>query len=47
MKSRNLALAAACTTLEQSYRAYRDRVKEKLGEEFELPYNRIINDLPI
>lgn len=21
--------------------------KEKLGEEFELPYNRIINDLPI
>ena len=35
MKSRNLALAAACTTLEQSYRAYRDRVKEKLGEEAE------------
>ncbi len=35
MKSRNLALAAACTTLEQSYRAYRDRIKEKLGEEVE------------
>lgn len=35
MKSRNLALAAACTTLEQSYKAYRDRVKNKLGEEAE------------
>lgn len=35
MQSRNLALAAACTTLEQSYRAYRDRVKEKIGEEAE------------
>ena len=35
MKSRNLALAAACSTLEQSYRAYRSRVKEKLGEEIE------------
>lgn len=35
MKTRNLALAAACTTLEQSYQAYRKRVKDKLGEEVE------------
>lgn len=35
MRSRNLALAAACTTIEKSYEAYRDRVKEKLGEEVE------------
>lgn len=35
MKTRNLALAAACSTLEQSYKAYRSRVKDKLGEEVE------------
>lgn len=35
MKTRNLALVATCTTLEQSYRAYRDRVKEKLGDAVE------------
>lgn len=35
MKTRNLALAAACTTLEKSYEAYRNRVKAKLGEEVE------------
>lgn len=35
MKNRNLALAAACTTLERSYQAYRNRVKEKIGEEVE------------
>lgn len=35
MRGRNLALAAACTTLESGYKAYRDRVKEKLGEEAE------------
>ena len=35
MKGRNLALAAACTTLDSSYKAYRERVKEKLGEEAE------------
>lgn len=35
MKSRNLALAAAYTTLEHSYKAYRDRVKRKVGEEIE------------
>lgn len=35
MKGRNLALAAACTTLDTSYKAYRERVKEKLGDEAE------------
>lgn len=35
MKGRNIALAAAYTTLENGYKAYRDRVKEKLGEEAE------------
>lgn len=35
MKSRNLALTAACATLERSYKAYRDRVKAKIGEEAE------------
>lgn len=35
MKSRNLALAAACTTLERSYNAYRSRVRAKLGDEME------------
>lgn len=35
MKSRNLALTAACATLEESYKAYRRRVKDKLGEEAE------------
>ena len=35
MKGRNLALAAACTTLDQSYKAYRERVKKKFGEEIE------------
>lgn len=32
MKGRNLALAAAYTTLDNGYKAYRKRVKEKLGE---------------
>lgn len=35
MKKRYLALGAAYTTLDQSFRQYRDRVKEKLGEEEE------------
>lgn len=35
MKGRNLALAAAYTTLENGYSAYRERVKAKLGEEAE------------
>ncbi len=35
MKGRNIALAAAYTTLENGYKAYRNRVKEKLGEEAE------------
>lgn len=42
MRSRNLALTAACATLERSYKAYRDRVKAKLGEEAEEKlYNNI------
>lgn len=32
MKGRNLALAAAYTTLDNGYKAYRKRVQEKLGE---------------
>ena len=32
MKGRNLALAAAYTTLENGYRNYRSRVKDKIGE---------------
>lgn len=32
MKGRNLALAAAYTTLDNGYKAYRKRVKEKLGD---------------
>lgn len=32
MKGRNLALAAAYTTLDNGYKAYRKRVKDKLGE---------------
>lgn len=35
MKGRNLALAAAYTTLENGYNAYRKRVQDKLGEEAE------------
>ena len=35
MRGRNIALAAAYTTLENGYKAYRSRVKEKLGEEAE------------
>lgn len=35
MRNRNLALAAVCTTLERSYKLYRDRVKEALGEKEE------------
>ncbi len=35
MQTRNLALTAACATLDQSYKAYRNRVKEKIGEEAE------------
>lgn len=35
LRNRNLALAAAYTTLEKGYEAYRGRVKEKLGEEAE------------
>lgn len=35
MKTRNLALSAAFATLDNSYKAYRDRVKKKLGEEVE------------
>lgn len=44
MKSRNLALAAACTTLEHSYKNYRERVKEKLGEEAEEKIYKDIRD---
>lgn len=32
MKTRNIALAAAYTTLDNGYKAYRERVKEALGE---------------
>jgi len=35
MKSRNLALTAACATLDKSYKEYRKRVKDKIGEEAE------------
>lgn len=35
MRGRNLALAAAYSTLEKGYSAYRDRVKSKIGEEAE------------
>lgn len=35
LRNRNLALAAAYTTLEKGYEAYRGRVKDKLGEEAE------------
>lgn len=35
LKGRNIALAAAYTTLENGYKAYREKVKEKLGEEAE------------
>lgn len=35
MKGRNLALAAAYTTLENSYNAYRKRVKDKVGDDVE------------
>lgn len=42
MHGRNVALAATCTTLEQSYRAYRQRVKDKYGEEAE---DQLFNDI--
>lgn len=35
LRNRNIALAAAYTTLDNGYRAYRKRVQEKLGEEVE------------
>lgn len=35
MKGRNLALATAYTALDTGYKAYRERVKEKLGEKVE------------
>lgn len=35
MKSRNLALAAAYSTIESGYRNYRERVKNRFGEEIE------------
>lgn len=35
MSNRNVALAAAYSTLKTGYDAYRDRIKEKLGEEAE------------
>lgn len=35
LRKRNVALAAAYTTLDQSYRAYRGRVKERFGEDAE------------
>jgi hypothetical protein len=35
MKGRNIALAAAYTTLENGYKNYRDRVKSKIGEKAE------------
>lgn len=35
LHKRNVALAAAYTTLDQSYRAYRGRVKERFGEDVE------------
>lgn len=35
MKGRNVALAAAYTTLENGYRAYRSRVADKVGNEIE------------
>ena len=35
MQGRNLALTAACATLQNGYDAYRDRVRAKLGDEAE------------
>lgn len=35
MKTRNLALASAYTILDNGFRAYRERVKEKVGEDAE------------
>lgn len=35
LKGRNLALAAAYTTLDKGFKSYRDRVKERVGEEVE------------
>lgn len=35
LRKRNVALAAAYTTIDQSYRAYRGRVKERFGEDVE------------
>jgi len=35
MKGRNLALAAAYTTLENGYKGYRDRIRAKIGEKAE------------
>lgn len=42
MKARNLALAAAYTISQQSYEAYRNRVKSKLGEKVE---NELFKDI--
>ena len=42
LKGRNLALAAAYTTLENTYNAYRQRVKDKVGEEVE---DKIFKDI--
>jgi hypothetical protein len=41
LRKRNVALAAAYTTVEQGFRSYRDRVVERFGEEVdkELKYN--------
>lgn len=35
MQNRNIALAATCTAIERSYNAYRERVKQKVGEDIE------------
>lgn len=35
MSNRNIALAATCATIDNGFKAYRERVKEKLGEEAE------------
>lgn len=44
LKGRNVALAAAYTTLESGYKTYREKVKEKLGEEVE---NKLYKDAGI
>ena len=35
MRGRNIALTALCSSLENSYRSYREKVKEKIGEDAE------------